>query len=351
VRNVRLECKRKAPESFFGLARDWKVLIVWVFTQIDPLGGGVPGTSNTQSKGRESLKAPRGVVGLGLCVVDELLVVDEAPAAAQRVRYRQRLVAPGGMVATALAQASRLGCRTQLLSVVGDDPEGRFVARELRALGVGTRRLLRSAACPTSVAVVLVEAETGARRFLVPDRRAVERRAPRFDLTPIRPGRLLLVDGHYPVQALRAVRQARRVGAVVVGDFSDSRPEYHELLPYVDYPIVPSEFGRTWGARTPRETLFALRDEYGGRPVVTEGARGALVLFGGRPRRVPAPRVRVRDTTGAGDVFHGAFAAGLAHGLSEVEAAHLAARAAAGNCTGLGGQARLMTLREMKRAA
>jgi sulfofructose kinase len=293
----------------------------------------------------------KGVVGVGLCVVDELLLVDEASSNAPRVRYRERLVAPGGMVATALAQTAQLGCRPQILSVVGDDPEGRYVARELRGLGIGTARLLRSAACPTSVAVVLVDASTGERRFLVPDRRAVERRAPRFDLSPIRAGRLVLVDGHYPAQALRAVRQARRVGAVVVGDFSDSRPDYHQLLPYVDYPIVPSEFGRTWGTHTPRETLFALREEYGGRPVVTEGARGALVLFGGRPRRVPAPRVRVRDTTGAGDVFHGAFAAGLAHGYSELEAVHLAARAAAGNCTGLGGQARLMTLREMKRAA
>jgi sulfofructose kinase len=303
---------------------------------------------------QSTAKGLRTVVGVGLCVVDQLLLVEGDPlhkAAARRVRYRERSVSVGGMVATALAQAARLGCRAEVISVVGDDEDGRFVLRGLREAGVGVRRLLRNAACPTSVATVLVSARTGDRRFIVPDRRKVERRAPPFDLSPIQKGSLLLVDGHYPVQALRALRQARRVGAVVVGDFSDSRPVYHELLPYVDYPIVPIEFGRSWGGKNARETLVALRDAYGGRPVVTEGRRGALALFGNRPRRIPATRVRVRDTTGAGDVFHGAFAAGLVHGLDEMDALRIAARAAAHNCTALGGQARLMTLSEMRRAA
>ena len=289
------------------------------------------------------------VVGVGLAVVDQLLLVAGEEPGAQRVRYTERLVSAGGMVATALSQAAALGCPSRIVSVVGDDAEGRFLARELRTAGVSTRQLLRHAACPTSVAVVLVRVENGERRFLVPDRRAVERRAPDFDLSAIRQNALLLIDGHYPAQALRAVRQARRVGAVVIGDFSDSRPGYHRLLPYVDYPIVPIEFGRSWGKRAARETLFALRDEYGGCPVVTEGRRGALALLDGRPRRISAPRVKVRDTTGAGDVFHGAFAAGLYHGLDELAALHLAARAAATSCTALGGPSRLMTRAEMRR--
>jgi len=293
----------------------------------------------------------RGVVGVGLCVVDHLLLVEDAEPDAPRVRYRERRVCVGGMVATALAQSAALGCPSQILSVVGDDDDGRFALAAMRASGVGVRRLLRRRACPTSVAVVLVSARSGERRFLVPDRRAVERRAPRFDLSPIRPGTLLLVDGHYPAQALRAVRQARRVGATVIGDFSDSRPDYHALLPYVDYPIVPIEFGRTWGGRSARQTVLALRDAYGGRPVVTEGRRGALAWQDGGLRRIPAPRVAVRDTTGAGDVFHGAFAAGLYHGWDELASLRLAARAAAASCTALGGPTRLLRRREMRRAA
>ncbi len=333
MRNIRRDCNRKPS----GTGK-----FCWLGYLPRP---GVSGVQADSSQRRRFV----AVVGVGLAVVDHLLVVEDAEPGAQRARYHERAVSAGGMVATALAQAAALGCPSQIVSVVGDDAEGRFLARELRGVGVSTRGLLRRAACPTSVAVVLVSAKSGERRFLVPDRRAIEQRAPRFDLSSIRKHSLLLVDGHYPAQALRAVRQARRVGAVVIGDFADSRPAYHALLPYVDYPIVPVEFGRSWGKGGARETLFALRDEYGGRPVVTEGRRGALALLDGRPRRIPAPRVKVRDTTGAGDVFHGAFAAGLYHGLDELLALRVAARAAAANCTALGGQSRLMTRAEMRR--
>ena len=87
------------------------------------------------------------------------------------------------------------------------------------------------------------------------------------------------------------------------------------------------------------------------RPVVTQGARGGLWLDGKRPRRYAAERARVVDTTGAGDVFHGAFAAGLCRGLAFEACLELAARAAAGNCAALGGAGRLMTRDEWPSSA
>ena len=288
------------------------------------------------------------VVGVGLSVLDELLLVDDFSFRTARVRYRERRVMPGGMVSTAVAQAARLGCKSELISMVGADADGRFLARELRHLGIGTRRLLRSPEFPTSWALVLVKRRGGERRFVLPDRGAIERGAADFDLSPITRGAILLIDGHYPAQALRAVRRARERGAVVIADFSDARPSYERLLPFVDYPILPREFAETWGAGSPRDTLLALRERYGGRPVITLGRRGALALCDGRIRRIPAQRVAVRDTTGAGDLFHGAFAAGLYHGLEPLPALELATRAAALGCTALGGVGRLMTCEEMK---
>ena len=81
---------------------------------------------------------------------------------------------------------------------------------------------------------------------------------------------------------------------------------------------------------------------YGGNPVVTQGARGGIYLDGNRVRRWSAPRVAVRDTTGCGDVFHGAFAAGLQRGLDVAGSVALAARAASLCCTALGGTAQLL---------
>ena len=196
---------------------------------------------------------------------------------------------------------------------------------------------------------MIVDRRSGARRFIVPDRRKLEARAPALDLSSIGPRSIVLVDGHFPDQARRALRRARQVGATVIADFNRPRREWLRLLPYVDYPVVPAEFGQAWGSSSPRDTLEALRARSGGTPVITQGRRGALALIDGRFRRVASRKVRVRDTTGAGDAFHGAFAAGLAHGLGVLEALELAARAGATNCTAVGGTAGLLRI-EAQRA-
>ncbi|MCH2170368.1 PfkB family carbohydrate kinase [Myxococcota bacterium] len=292
----------------------------------------------------------RPVLGLGLAVIDHVYLVDSDDPAQERARYRERLESGGGMTSTALVQSAALGCPTRILSVVGDDREGRQVARWLREAGVGVRGLVRSADQPTSVAVVIVERGTAERRFLVADRRRYERDVADFDLRDLTPRSILLVDGHFPAQARRAVRRARELGACVIGDFSHPRSDFLKLLPYIDYPIVPEPFAREYAGGDPKDTVRRLHDQFGGVPVVTLGARGGVYLHGDRVRDFSAPRVRTLDTTGAGDVFHGAFAAGLAHGLDLEACIRVAARAGALCCTALGGRGRLMTLREMQGA-
>jgi len=291
------------------------------------------------------MRAPR-VIGLGLCVVDHLYLVDGLDLASGRLRYRERRVASGGMTATALAQAAALGCEAHLLSVVGDDPEGRWLRRVLRRLGVRTRRLVLSRAVPTTYAVCLVDARSGERRFVVADRRRLESAAPALDLAPIAPGSTLLVDGHFPAQALRAARRARAVGATVIGDFHRATPGVRRLLPFVDHPIVAEEFAASRG-QDPRRTLRELAAVCRGTPVVTLGRRGGIYVEGGRVRRFRALPTRVVDTTGAGDVLRGAFAAGLAHGLDVAACLELGARAAARACTALGGTASLLPRAEL----
>ena len=243
---------------------------------------------------------------------------------------------------TAVAQSAALGVKTRLLSMLGDDREGRIIVRQLRIHGCITRDVIRSSSHPTTVAVVLVDRRTRARRFLVPDRRKIEASAPDFNLSGLTRTSVLMLDGHFPKQAMRAARRAKRLGAAVIADFHSPRPACLKLLPFVDYPILPREFGKAWHGGSPRDTLRALQRKFGGNPVLTLGEKGALALFEGRFVDIPPRRVRVRDTTGAGDAFHGGFAAGLCLGFSFIEALHLASRAAAVCCTELGGTGRLL---------
>jgi len=277
--------------------------------------------------------------------MDHLYLVDGDAPGAVRTRYVDRQTGPGGMIATALVHAASEGVETHVLSLVGDDADGRAVRCRLREFGVRTRRLLLSRSLPTTVAVVVVDRKSGGRRFVVPDRRALERRAPDFDLAPIRRGVVLLIDGHFPDQARRAARHARAVGARVVADFHRPSPAVLRLLPYVDYAVVPREFADLWNGGRVHDTLRRIHAEFGATPVVTLGARGGVWLEAGRVRRFRARRVRVVDSTGAGDAFHGAFAAGIARGLSLERSIELASRAGALACTALGGMGHLLRAR------
>jgi sulfofructose kinase len=248
------------------------------------------------------------------------------------------------MAANAALQAAALGVPAQLVSLVGDDPDGRFLLRRLREGGVGTRRVVRSSELPTTTALILVHARSGERRFVLPDRKSIERRAPAFDLSPVRRGAILLVDGHFSRQARQALQRARERGATTIADFADPRPAFDAMLPFVDYPIVPRQFVRSAGRGSPREVLRWLYARTGGTPVVTLGKQGALALIDGRFHHVPARRARVRDTTGAGDAFHGAFAAGLARGIPVLRALALASRAGAHACRALGANTSLLRM-------
>jgi sulfofructose kinase len=283
------------------------------------------------------------IIGLGLCVVDHVYLVDKLERSSARTRFSKRLVLSGGMMGTALAQAASLGANAHALSLLGADADGRFVRRALKAFGVKTRRLLLSPNFETTIAVVLVERKSGERHFIVPDRRALEREAPDFDLSTIDRNSTLMVDGHFPEQALRAVKHAREVGASVIGDFHRPSPAVLRLLPYVDFPVVPLEFAELFCPGGPEQATRELADKYGGTPVITMGAEGGLYLDRERVCQFAARRVRAIDTTGAGDVFHGAFATGLSRGWAIPETLDLAARAASLCCTALGGTGRLMT--------
>ena len=273
-------------------------------------------------------------------------MVDELAGRSERSRYVQRCVETGGMASNALVQAARLGCRAELISLVGDDAEGRWLRQRLRAAGVATRGLLLSHSFPTTVAVVMIRRRDGERRFLTAYRAPFERRAPEFDLAPVKRGRVLLLDGHFPTQARLAAKRARSLGVPVVADLSDPRPDYVRLLPWVDHPVLPEAFVRAWAPGDPADALRRLHGEFGAHGVVTLGARGGIYWHEGRVRRFRSPRVRVRDTTGAGDAFHGAFIAGLAHGLAMPEIVARAARAGAIACTAIGATTRLATRAE-----
>jgi ribokinase len=280
------------------------------------------------------------VLGLGAVAVDEILHVDHYPAADAKAQVRRRERRCGGLAATALVAAARLGCRCAYAGVLGTDDASTFAAQCMEQEGID----LSQAQCRTDAQIIrsAIIADLGAgTRNIFFDLNGVVGAGD--DWPPeefIHNTRVLLVDNIGMAGMIRAAHLARKAGVPVVADLEDdSAPGFTELLGLVDHLVLSHEFAlRYTGEREPARAAQQLWQPDRALVAITCGAAGCWVVSGGQPVPHPAFAVETVDTTGCGDVFHGAYAAGLALGLDLNACLRLASATAALKASRRGGQ-------------
>ncbi len=294
------------------------------------------------------------VLGMGCVAVDDLLYVAEYPAPDDKVRVLRRERQCGGLTATALVAAARLGSRCAFAATLGDDEDSRFVVAALQREGIDVtplRPLARAPGRPSARPIhstIIVDEARHTRTILYDLAGTVGADADEPPAEVIRAARVLMID-HYGVEGLtRAARIARAAGIPVVADFERHEwPGFMDLLAVVDHPIVSLPFAeRLTGTSDPEDAVARLWGPGRSLVAVTGGERGCWYREAGAPTamvHLPAFPVAVCDTTGCGDVFHGAYASALARGLGVVERMRFASAAAALKATLPGGQAGIPT--------
>jgi len=283
------------------------------------------------------------VLGLGCAAVDDILYVPAYPPADGKVEVRARERHCGGLCATALVAAARLGAKCAFAGALGDDDGSRFVLDTFRRESVDTRHAVRRRAAGPVRSVIVVDERRRTRNIFyhLPDALGADAKLPAKNV--ILRTRVLVVDRFGIPGMIRASRIARAAGIPVVADFESFRlSRFRELLALVDHLIVSENFAHLFtGACTPAAAAEKLWRKDRAVVVITCGARGCWFFDSStsKPQHVPTFRVRAVDTTGCGDVFHGAYAAGLARDLPLVERLRLASATAALKATQHGGQA------------
>jgi sulfofructose kinase len=290
------------------------------------------------------------VVGVGLNATDTLILLPRFPAYGGKVPFEREVLSPGGQVASAMVTCARLGLRSKYIGTLGDDQRGVIQLESLRASGVNLDHIEIRTNCPNQSAYILVDQTSGERTVLWHRDNCL--RIDPASLTPekIIGSRLLHIDGHDTPAVSRAAEIARRHQIPVTVDVDTIYPGFDRVLPHVDYLVASSEFPSRWtGESDPFRALTRIQDEYGMRvAAMTLGANGALARVAGGFIYSPGLVVDCVDTTGAGDVFHGAFCYAVIESMPLRDALEFSNAMAALNCTALGARGHIATVGEAK---
>jgi sugar/nucleoside kinase (ribokinase family) len=259
------------------------------------------------------------VLGLGCAAVDDVLYVASFPAADEKMKVERSERRYGGLTGAALASAARLGARCAYAGCLGTDEFSRHIAAHFASEGVCTVHAPRLPEARVVHSVIIVGQDNGSRNifFEIGGLLGAHDTLPAEEV--IKTAKVVVID-HYGMRGnLRAARAARSAGAAVVADFEAAgSPLFQEVLALVDHLVLAEDIalGLT-GTATAAEAALALWRSDRAAVIVTCGAKGCWSVSAepaGAARHHPAFVVKAADTTGCGDVFHGAYAAALARG-------------------------------------
>ena len=281
------------------------------------------------------MKPPRGVLVVGNAVFDFLVRPVDRLAWGATTWVETILPRLGGNGANTSYTLAKMGAPVRLMAWLGNDPPGQYLLDVLTAAGVDMRWVRRSTAA-TAATVALV-ASSGDRLFLHCPGVSAEASATAIEFTPdllAGVSHLHLANPfalprlrHDAAECLRRARQASLSTSLDTGWDALDRwlDDLGPCLPFVDLLFTNADEARMLtGRSTPAQAAAELR-RLGARTVIVKlGAEGCLVLSPRRQTHVPAVRVNIVDTTGAGDCFVGAFLAALHQRRSLVQAARIA---------------------------
>jgi sulfofructose kinase len=290
-------------------------------------------------------------VGFGLNAVDHLIVVPEYPAFDTKIRLLEHKQTTGGQTATTMVALQRLGMKTAYAGRFGSDAEGQFGFQALKSESVNIEFAEVIEGARNQIAFIIVDARNGERTIIWERDERLSYKAEDAPVALASRGRVFHLDAHDPPACARMAHAARAEGTIVTADIDNIYKGLPELLPLIDVLIGSREFPhRLTGIADERTSLVELKARYGcGIVGMTKGTVGATIYCEGQFIESPAYEVPggCRDTTGAGDAFHGGFLYGLLSGEEVETSIKLANAVAALNCRSLGARTALPNENEL----
>jgi sugar/nucleoside kinase (ribokinase family) len=288
--------------------------------------------------------------GIGENATDIVLRLKDFPARDGKTDTVSREVRLGGQVATAVYAAACWKLRTRYVGAAGSDHNADLHEAALKKSRVETH-LVRAPKAESRLSYILVEDGSGSRAVLAHRDPRVKLEKRQLKKEWFQRSRLVHVDGENPEASRLAASWAREAGVPVMCDLDVFRDELRFVVPHVDYPVISlGMLDPLGGSNDPLVALPCIRAKYGSKLVcATLGEHGALAWDGSHFHYEPACRVKVLDSTGAGDLFHAGFAFGLLRGWDVQRILGFGCAAAGLNCTAHGARGGIGSVRAIER--
>ena len=276
---------------------------------------------------------------VGITVLDRIWYLADLPKEGGKYVANNYTEVGGGPAATAAVAAAKLGADVDFIGRVGDDDTGSRLLAELESLGVNTRftRIFKGARSSQSAVLVDASGERIIANYPSPDLPAEADWLQDIDFSQ---WDVVLADVRWHDGAKQALTLARQQGVTTVLDADITPQDIADLVALSDHAAFSAPgLQRLTQIAEAESALKKAQTLTNGHVYVTQGKDGCYWLERGALSHLPAFQIDVVDTTGAGDVFHGALAVRLAQNQPAQEAVRFASAVAALKCTRPGGRA------------
>ena len=286
---------------------------------------------------------------VGHSTFDTTLPMQEYPEENIKYRIQNRIECGGGPASNGAYLLAKWGMDTNIASVIGNDYYAEEVIRDFTEIGANTKYLEKLENHFTSSSYIIANMSNGSRTVLTSKDEAVRKLSQNIE----EKYDVILIDGEHPETALEVLKNnPDAISVLDAGRLNDNTKYLGKLVTYV---VCSKDFAEEYTHKKIHiddieelsEIHKELEEYFHTTIVITLESAGSFTKIGEEYKIIPSISVTALDSTGAGDIFHGAFTYFIANGYSLEDTIHYASIAGGISVTRIGSRYSIPILSEV----